>query len=616
MPNYAAHFPPPPIHGVSLKPPYIVSTPDELVAERGEIRRHVSLARRGAGGQDTRLAEKYGHPTLKEKHPDDNDEELEVENAKWAATKDGFKPEHIQKVLSLFPELAYALDLHIQILQNTCTVLTIRDIVLGIPDWKLLDPEHHPFARRALPVTEEDPKNQEWAGKTKKEDGDAKSTANGAPDVEPKGTGNGQSKVNGQANGNGRAGTNGAGNADGTHEDESSDDDDDMDEDMKVLASFRNASGKPNGPLQPLGVDAWKQLEMRVQVEDQPDPAQAHALTGKHPMNAEADMSALFAAGMITPTKLHCVRNHGAVPCLDWDTHMLSVFADEGLLTEAVFDEIPYLRDFKPRKFTMDDLGGKDAMFAAIELPRQQPPRRGERRQTQRWLFVGSVGRQRELVARRAQLQSVVCVLAHGERIAVPRDAKAMYTVRGFAYHGAGLAVQRVEISLDGGQTWKGCFRQFVDEPLHHGTKHWAWIFWSCDVQYSELLNGKEIVVRAWDACKNVQPERISWNILGMMNNSWYHVKLAFEGKPLALTAKHPVAPGAKAGGWMVPPAEDKGSGCKASDDKTFTLDEVAKHASDDDCWIILDETVYVHSRRDTRASQRAQPTLACTLRS
>ncbi|EJD42037.1 hypothetical protein AURDEDRAFT_168829 [Auricularia subglabra TFB-10046 SS5] len=77
-----------------------------------------------------------------------------------------------------------------------------------------------------------------------------------------------------------------------------------------------------------------------------------------------------------------------------------------------------------------------------------------------------------------------------------------------------------------------------------------------------------------------------------MMNNSWYHVKLAFEGKPLALTAKHPVAPGAKAGGWMVPPAEDKGSGCKASDDKTFTLDEVAKHASDDDCWIILDETV------------------------
>ncbi|EJD42034.1 hypothetical protein AURDEDRAFT_168826 [Auricularia subglabra TFB-10046 SS5] len=168
-----------------------------------------------------------------------------------------------------------------------------------------------------------------------------------------------------------------------------------------------------------------------------------------------------------------------------------------------------------------------------------------------------------------------------------------MYTVRGFAYHGAGLAVQRVEISLDGGQTWKGCFRQFVDEPLHHGTKHWAWIFWSCDVQYSELLNGKEIVVRAWDACKNVQPERISWNILGMMNNSWYHVKLAFEGKPLALTAKHPVAPGAKAGGWMVPPAEDKGSGCKASDDKTFTLDEVAKHASDDDCWIILDETVY-----------------------
>lgn len=193
-------------------------------------------------------------------------------------------------------------------------------------------------------------------------------------------------------------------------------------------------------------------------------------------------------------------------------------------------------------------------------------------------------------------LQSVICVPAHDERIILPKEDQAMYTVRGFAYHGAGLAVQRVEISLDGGQTWKGCFRQFVDEPLRHGTKHWAWVFWSCDVKYSELLNGREIIVRV--GC--LQESAARANLLEhprhdeqRANNAWYRVKLAFDGEPLALTAKHPIAPGAKPGGWMVQTEEHKDKDRRSGDEKTFTLDEVAKHMSDDDCWIILDEKVY-----------------------
>lgn len=48
-------------------------------------------------------------------------------------------------------------------------------------------------------------------------------------------------------------------------------------------------------------------------------------LTGKHPLNAEPDLTRLFEAGMITPNELHYVRNHGHVPHLLWETHQVEV---------------------------------------------------------------------------------------------------------------------------------------------------------------------------------------------------------------------------------------------------------------------------------------------------
>lgn len=56
-------------------------------------------------------------------------------------------------------------------------------------------------------------------------------------------------------------------------------------------------------------------------------------------------MKALYGS-MITPTKLHYVRSHGAVPCLDWDTHTLDVGMDESLCSDGALEEIPGLREF------------------------------------------------------------------------------------------------------------------------------------------------------------------------------------------------------------------------------------------------------------------------------
>ena len=48
-------------------------------------------------------------------------------------------------------------------------------------------------------------------------------------------------------------------------------------------------------------------------------------LTGIHPFNVEPHLSNLMDCGLITPAPLHLVRNHGAVPKLDWDTHRVTV---------------------------------------------------------------------------------------------------------------------------------------------------------------------------------------------------------------------------------------------------------------------------------------------------
>ncbi|KAG0363822.1 hypothetical protein BG005_005644 [Podila minutissima] len=56
-------------------------------------------------------------------------------------------------------------------------------------------------------------------------------------------------------------------------------------------------------------------------------------LTGKHPFNCEPPIPLLFSKGFITPTPIHYVRNHGPVPQLSWDTHVLSI---EGLVNTEV----------------------------------------------------------------------------------------------------------------------------------------------------------------------------------------------------------------------------------------------------------------------------------------
>lgn len=64
----------------------------------------------------------------------------------------------------------------------------------------------------------------------------------------------------------------------------------------------------------------------------------------------------------------------------------------------------------------------------------------------------------------------------------------------------------------------------------------------------------EEIVCRAWQG-QNTQPQNITWNLLGMMNNCWFRCKVhptRDDRGALALTFEHPTMPGPQSGGWMV----------------------------------------------------------------
>jgi len=99
------------------------------------------------------------------------------------------------------------------------------------------------------------------------------------------------------------------------------------------------------------------------------------------------------------------------------------------------------------------------------------------------------------------------------------------YTLRGYAYAGAGRPVHRVEVTLNNAQNWRAATIERVEEPDEFG-QCWCWVFWSVEVPISALAGCGEFAVRAWDDSQNCQPERPTWNLMGMMNNNWFRVKV------------------------------------------------------------------------------------------
>ncbi|KAG6550915.1 hypothetical protein Mapa_007530 [Marchantia paleacea] len=212
-------------------------------------------------------------------------------------------------------------------------------------------------------------------------------------------------------------------------------------------------------------------------------------------------------------------------------------------------------------------------------------------------------------------INSVITTPAHNE--VLPFDSiQKPYKVKGYAYTGGGRKVTRVEVSLDAGETWRLCDIDRPERPTKHG-KYWCWVLWEVDVEVTDFLQSKELVVRAWDSALNTQADRLTWNVMGMMNNCWFRVKVQAcktTAGGIGLNFEHPTCPGNQPGGWMaklkqgtdskaqpVEPVPAKKSMVKSSSTPSFrqpsirqiSMIEVRRHTHSESAWIVVHGSVY-----------------------
>ncbi|KAK9413357.1 hypothetical protein SUNI508_02556 [Seiridium unicorne] len=436
--------------------------------------------------------------------------------------------------------------------------------------------------------------------------------------------------------------------------------------------------------------------------------------TGQHPLNAEPRLTELFKAGIITPNQLHYVRNHGAVPRLFWETHILDINNGQmrltmddlvgrfepiniamamacdgvrrgelnmirkskgftwgaGAMSNAYWKGARLADVFKAAGISRDSVKSGKRLYVHFEGSDQLsegkyatsiaydhvidpmndvilayemnntklPPDHGfpvrvvipgyVGGRCVKWLsriwisdkendsyyhvwdnrvlpsfitekdgeFAQTMFRHPDTACYEQNLNSVIARPAHDEKLDLTEMLKEdTYRIEGMAYDGGGHKVQRVEVSLDEGQTWLYAIRKFPEKPVRHGDKFWTWCFWHVDVDTLHFSRAQSIVVRAFNVFKNTQPREPVWNVMGMMNNCWYRVKMAEDRQVRKLRCQHPVDTEGDSG-WMKPSTINQLAAAKQTSgvpDKQFTRQEIEKHSSKDDCWLVINNTVY-----------------------
>jgi sulfite oxidase len=106
-------------------------------------------------------------------------------------------------------------------------------------------------------------------------------------------------------------------------------------------------------------------------------------------------------------------------------------------------------------------------------------------------------------------------------------DESSFLTVKGYAWSGGGRNIIRVDVSIDGGKSWRPA-------ELHESGRRqkynraWAWTPWELEIEIPHGTKLLDITCKAVDASYNVQPDTIGpiWNMRGVLNNAWHHVRV------------------------------------------------------------------------------------------
>jgi sulfite oxidase len=113
-------------------------------------------------------------------------------------------------------------------------------------------------------------------------------------------------------------------------------------------------------------------------------------------------------------------------------------------------------------------------------------------------------------------------------------------TITGYAYSGAGLAVIRVDITIDEGATWAQAEITRASEVQYvRSGRAWAWVQWKHTITVpSDAKGSLKIACKGVDDQYNQQPHEAAsiWNLRGILNTSWGRVEAKIGQKGLEIT--------------------------------------------------------------------------------
>jgi DMSO/TMAO reductase YedYZ molybdopterin-dependent catalytic subunit len=133
--------------------------------------------------------------------------------------------------------------------------------------------------------------------------------------------------------------------------------------------------------------------------------------------------------------------------------------------------------------------------------------------QTERYIYIGEPGIADGTPVTCMRVRALIGEPSEGEQLAIG----AATTVRGTAWSGD-APVSRVEISFDGGETWR--VAELGAAPSPYAAAPWS-IAWTPTTPGRHLL-----LARATDAAGNVQPLDPVWNELGYGNNAVHRLEV------------------------------------------------------------------------------------------
>lgn len=84
--------------------------------------------------------------------------------------------------------------------------------------------------------------------------------------------------------------------------------------------------------------------------------------------------------------------------------------------------------------------------------------------------------------------------------------------IKGYAVPGATANVSTVEVSTDGGKTWK-------EAKITYQEGKWSWTLWETEVD--DVPSSGIVYSRARDVKGGLQPREGTWNLRGVAFNAW-----------------------------------------------------------------------------------------------